>query len=282
MPRIGLEQMRERERILLFGSTGTSKTYSLLTIAKLHPENLCLIIDPDDAVVKTLNELGGPDEFPNVEYRLVTSWTDIVAAVKESEELCGPGDWVFLEHIGKFWDWAQEHYAELAYDESIGEHQTRLAELKKIAKQQKEAAKAAGLQVEADTDLGGFGGFNTREWAAIRSMHNMDVIDRLLIKLPFNIAATSEAKEITPLDKRSKSQAVTDFLSMFEKYGVKPSGEKRTIYRFDTIALLKRPAREQFTATLLKARGEKLAVEEVLDTTDVGFLPAFEAWKEEA
>ncbi len=280
MPRIGLEQLREREKILLFGSAGASKTYSLLTIAMNFPDVLCFLIDPDDGVAQTLKELGGAAMFPNVEYRLVTNWTAIIAAVKEAEEMLVPGDWVMLEHIGKWWDWVQEQYAELAYDEGVGEHMARLAELHKIAKQNREAAKASGLAVEKDTEGGGFGGFNTREWAAIRAMHNMDVVDRLLIKSPFNIAATSEAKEITPLDRMSKSRATKEFLSLFEKYNYKPAGEKRTIYRFSTIALTSRPSRDEFKATILKARGDKLAVEQELDITDVGFWLKYQEWKE--
>jgi len=251
----GLSQLLIRERLLLFGEEGTGKTYSLLGIALAHPQSLCYIIDPDAGVAKVLEELGGAKQFPNVEYAMCPGWPEIYKAFNEAHAMLKKGDWLFMEHLGRVWEKAQDFYSVLIYKTMAPEHLLTLKQ-----------AKAEGEKVAL---LGSFG--EEGDWRTIRSLHST-VVDRAALEGIYNIAATSA---IRPLNPKEVGQ---QWAMVYE--GAKPEGEKHNGYRADTIAQLTRkpipgskPPAYTYLAKILKDKGRKVGAE--LDTTDRGFWGAY-------
>jgi len=283
MDRLGLSQLKRREKIVLMGDTGSGKTYSMLTLAQAFPGNLFYIIDPDDGVSKVLDELGGDAAFPNVEYRLTVTWEEAHAAFIEAHQNLGEGDWLMFEQLGKMWEMAQNYYSIETFqipaiDKLLGVKKAEAKVKSKVAELKKQ-----GVVVEEKGSLTP-GGFEPGDWVPIKQLHNQLVMDMALARGSYNVLSTTGIRDILPIEKKPKSEFQKAFLELFMGLGVKPEGEKHNLYRYDTIVGLRKKGQEDRTyvheAGVVKDRGRRLPGIEWIDTTDVGFWLAYRDWRE--
>jgi hypothetical protein len=185
------------------------------------------------------------------------------------------GDWLCMEHLGRFWDMAQNYYNGLLYSDDLVD---RL-----VDKRTELAEKVKAGQKGQDKDVGGFSG--EADWPLIKRIHNQKVVDDALTRQVFNVMATSAAKDLTFRDEQSavKSQMMKEFLAIFAPVGAKPEGEKHNIYRFDTIAYCTQKSNTiasgalEFTywTRILRDRGRQETRLNLLETTDRGFWGAY-------
>lgn len=247
-----------REKILLLGEYNTSKTLSLISMSVQFPDKKVIVFDPDDGTAKTLNGLGLTlEDLPNLLIVPVKSdWGQLVQTYQQVKQYITPDDWVCFDMLGRFWDLAQIYYSTQVFGEDPIEH---LLTLKKQARK---------------TNFGGFDGL--QDWALIKKIHNVKLLDDAVVWSDFNVMATSSVSRILPVDKATRTGAEGMLATL---YGVKADGEKHNLYRFDTIAFLFREKDNSFHFQLIKDKGRPLDVSQVFDITGCSFYEVYSKYR---
>ncbi len=225
------------ERILLFGGPNTGKSRALLSTLFYHPENTFHVIDPDDGILRVMNELGGEEAFPNLILYPAQDYSDIRAAVDTILNTAQPGDWVGAEMLNRWWDATQSEYSSFVYGETVAEHLTAIQQQLKNSDDEKKRGQAANFE-----------GFT--DWKLIKRMHNQDLMDRLCVYRGLNIIATTTVKDFVEYTDKSMAEA-----SIFSRAKVRPEGEKHNPHLFSTIIYLYRSVNGDYLADSLREKG---------------------------
>lgn len=236
-----------REKVLLSGETNTSKTLSLVSLALLYPNNQVIILDPDDGAEKTIAELGV--DLPNLTLVPVTDdWAELIGNYQKIKEVLGPGDWLCMDMLGRFWDLAQQFYSSYVFGRSPLEHL---------------------MTMRKQTEKVSFGGFDgLTDWALIKRLHNEQLMDDAVIRSNFNVMATTSVREYLSMEKAPKTGQEGIYASEF---GVKPEGEKHLIYRFDTQAVMYRKRDGSYNFRLVRDRGRAVDTKQEFNITGSSF-----------
>lgn len=249
-----------REKVLLVGDSNTSKSWSLLRMALLYPDNNIVLLDPDDGIAKAVEELGVTlDDLPNLTYVPVGSdFEEMMETYRMlREHVLRAGDWLCLDMLGRFWDLAQKRFADFVLGGSLTE---RLLILRRAVGQ---------------ASFGGFDGM--KDWPLIKDIYN-DLVDDSVVYSAFNVMATTVALPLLPVDVKKMTNGVQSIYSSV--FGVKPEGEKHNVYRFDTQAVLTRTVvvdrrendvSERFSFRLARDRGREVDMDEEYDITGSSF-----------
>jgi len=236
-----------REKVLLAGDTNTSKTMSLVQLALIYPDRRVVILDPDDGVGKVIYELGV--ELPNLTTIPVTpDWAGMIEKYKETKLTLTPDDWLCMDMMGRFWDFCQNFYSRTVFGKTPSEH---LLALRNQAK---------------SVSFGGFDGLT--DWTVIKRLHNEELVDDALLWSPFNVMATTSISTYLPVEKVPKT-GVEGLIA--SEFGVKVEGEKHNVYRFDTIAILRRARTGAYTFKLAKDKGRPVDLTREFDITGSNF-----------
>jgi len=248
-----------REKILLSGEPNTSKTLSLVSLAIIYPDKKVIILDPDDGVAKTLDELG-VGELPNLTVIPVTpNFEELVKNYRLAKTVLGEGDWLGMDMMGRFWDFAQQYYSQTVFGVSHIEH---LMMLKKQAK---------------STSFSGFDGL--QDWPLIKNIHSADFVDDAVLWSPFNVMCTTSISQFSPKEKVPTAGTMGIYASEF---GVKPEGEKHNIhniYRFDTQAVLYRKKEGTYHFRMVRDRGRPIDLKMEFDITGRNFWEVYSEWR---
>ena len=130
--------------------------------------------------------------------------------------------WICCEMLGRWWDFAQEEYAQAT---NKAEHIGQLLLQRKLAK----------IENPREGTVGGFEGRS--EWPIIKRMHK-DIVDYLLLRSPVNLYATTSVSDLpTRPDGSPLNAGASDILAAFS---LRPEGEKHNLYLFDRMLLLRR------------------------------------------
>jgi hypothetical protein len=226
-----------REKVMLVGDSNTSKTFSLISLAMLYPSSKVIIFDPDDGSSKTLDELGlTPNDLPNLMIIPVRAdWGEFKTAYDIVKPTLTEKDWMCFDMLGRFWDLAQQYYAQQVFGKNPVEH---LLSLKKQAQ---------------STQFNGFDGL--QDWPLIKRIYGELFIDDAVVYSKFNVMATCGVKEFLPVERVPK----TGIQSLYAlRFGIKPDGEKHNVYRFDTQAVLYRKKEGGYFFKLVRDRGRQV------------------------
>lgn len=225
------------ERILLYGSTGTSKTYSWLNIARWSQRTgsnatfYCL--DTDNAVQDQLDQefsdLGNVLVEPAYEYPEYIGWH------KQVLPMLQPQDWLIVDMLGEFWDVCQRYYVEQVFGDSVENYfLTMRREMESRAKKPEGFQQANPLEGRYD-------------WPYINKL-NKAFMDSLLLRNRCHIFATSKSDAINAATEDKEN------LDIYSRYGLKPHGQKFIGHYFKTIILTGRP-KSDFIFNTVKDRG---------------------------
>lgn len=228
--------MTDQERILVYGSAGSGKTYSWLSLARANKEVSFHCIDTDASVPRMLNT-----EFRdllNVEVYPARKWDKLEIALALIEQKAHKEDWLVVDMICSCWDFAQAHFVEQIFGKKIDDY---YMEARKNLKQ--------GKQLQA---IGGWDG-----WSVINKFYQ-DWTNRICYDLPYNVFLAAKSVSLTTSD----DQEVKD---IFESIGAKPEGEKRNHYRVHTVLYFAHTI-DKYLMTTAKDRGrKKFFAEPVID-----------------
>lgn len=247
-----------REKILLVGDSNTSKTFSLISLAILMPDRKVVIFDPDDGFGKVLDEMGlSMEDLPNLSIKPVYSDFDkLLENYREVKGTLGEGDWLGMDMMGRFWDFAQNHFSRAAFGMSVSEH---LVALKKKSQ---------------STSFSGFDGLD--HWPTIKRLHNEELVDDAVLWSPFNVMCTTSVTQFSPKEKVPTTGIKGIYASEF---GIKPEGEKHNVYRFDTQAVMYREANNTYHFRMVRDRGRTVDVKKEFDITGKSFYEVYAGYR---
>jgi hypothetical protein len=197
-----------RERILVYGGPGSSKTRSWLTIAEMYRKTKTpgtfYVLDTDDAYWSNVEEFPALAESGIVVSQYVYDWEGFTEVAKEYKVKAGSDDWIVTDLFDKGWEEVQNYYSEQAFGKDKGNF---FLDLKK---QLESSNKTKG-------DSPGFEGWT--DWPTIKALHAAwanDVIFKH--KAHVYLAATQK-----PTSRKTDK---ADIIDTFGHLGAKPGGEK--------------------------------------------------------
>jgi len=253
------KQTENVEKILWYGESNSGKTRGYLDVLRYlkkigtPPEKVCMcIIFSDRATgITKLYHLIPKEYVKNIYIFPVNDYEDLVKATGNAERILlehhkktGTHGWLISELLEESWRMAQDYYSRQAFGETLADlmsaKRRAIADLKSVKSEDK---KESAYQV-----LEGW-----RDWTVIKFYHNFNWIDRIK-KMPFNVGATAEIREIDNPD------------SIFYSVKVRPAGEKDNVHRFDTI-IYKKHVGDKFYQRCFKLTGYSRLYSDI-DITD--------------
>jgi len=222
------EQTAETEKILWFGESNSGKTHGYLDVLRYlkkigtSPEKVCMCIVFSDRAtgITKLYHLIPKEYVERVHIFPVNDYEDLIKATGTSEKILlehfkntGVHGWLIVELLEESWRMSQDNYSRKAFGETLADlmsaKRRAIVDLKQVKDEKKKESAYQALE-------------GWRDWTVIKFFHNFNWIDRIK-KMPFNVGATAEIKEIDNPD------------SVFSAIKVRPAGEKDNAHRFDTI-----------------------------------------------
>jgi len=217
-----------QERILVYGSAGSGKTYAWLSLARLNPEAIFHCIDTDASIDRMLQTEFS--DLQNVKVYPARSWQKLEQALNLIEREARAGDWIIVDMLCSCWDFAQAHFVEQIHGKKIDDY---YMEARKALKK--------GERLQA---ISGWDG-----WSVINKFYQ-DWINHICYELPqCNIFFTAKSTTIASSDD-------PEVKDIFESIGAKPEGEKRNYYRVHTVLYFAHSTASYFMTTA-KDRGHK-------------------------
>jgi hypothetical protein len=243
-----------RERILVFGREGSGKSYSWLTIARLHRQKgsgaRFYVIDTDDAIPRMLAE-----EFEDVA-DIVTvypafRWPQYESAIASILQEAKPGDWLVVDMIDRAWSSVQEHFSSEVYGQDFGSF---LLEVRKEARNPREAWTAIARE---------------QMWQIVSRLYR-EWEDRVIFESPTHVYATAS---VSVVDKDTPDEVKRLFPG-----GIMPAGHRKLGHAFHTVLLAYRHGSE-YRMDTIKDRGRKPLEAEIVTSFALGYLIKVAGWR---
>lgn len=227
----------KQERILVYGSAGSGKTFAWLSLARLNPGAIFHCIDTDASIDRMLQTEF--EDLQNVKVYPARSWIKLEQALNLIESEAKVGDWIVVDMLCSCWDFAQAHFVEQIHGKKIDDY---YMEARKAMKK--------GERLQA---ISGWDG-----WSVINKFYQ-DWINHICYELPqCNIFLTAKSTTIASTDE-------SEVRDIFESIGAKPEGEKRNYYRVHTVLYFAHST-SSYVMTTAKDRGhKKFFAEQVTD-----------------
>lgn len=220
--------MNQQERILVYGSAGSGKSYAWLSVARLNPEATFHCIDTDASIDRMLQTEFS--DLANVKVYPARAWNKLETALALIEREVQPGDWIIVDMLCSCWDFAQAHFVEQIHGKKIDDY---YMEARRVMKK--------GERLQA---ISGWDG-----WSVINKFYQ-DWINHICYELPqCNIFFTAKSTTIASSDD-------PEVKDIFESIGAKPEGEKRNYYRVHTVLYFAHST-STYLMTTAKDRGRK-------------------------
>jgi hypothetical protein len=191
-----------REFILLAGKDGVGKTSALISLAEfvagMWPEATVFVLDTENKFRVTLQSYGSVP--PNLVYYKVDNMNEITEAFDEIMKARKPGDWLFVESMGRVWERAQD----LGYQAIVG------------------TAKAAYMEKRRATPTGGKMPPVTPKpddlWSVIKGAHDSAFLDIISATDDLNVVRSTTTQKAKP--ERTNRQESPDRKAFKVEFGL--------------------------------------------------------------
>lgn len=208
---------RANERILVYGSEGTGKTYAWMKIAK-KVEGHFWVLDTDLSVIRFLDS----EEFQELENKItVATPMDFGEALENVEKWRAQAknnDWLVIDRVDPLWDEAQEEFSTRVYGASADEHYLAFRGAAEAAKDEKGKWGTSKNPFDGMTD-----------WPTIKKRH-MRLMKNVLM-FPGHVFLTAAEKELMT----GKDMEDRETKDKYGDIGFKPAGEKKNGHLMSTV-----------------------------------------------
>ena len=246
---------RSRERILVYGDTGSSKTTSYLNVARWLQRSgssaRIYVADTDNAVPDMLDE--GYDDLNNVVVTPVYGFDEYQDWIKQTVSVVNPDDWIVVDMLGDAWTAAQRYFTERVFGADLGNYFLRVREYNEMTEKDKRE----------------FDGWT--DWKVINKLHQ-DFTNLLCLRNTCHVLCATKQ---TPVNARIDDSTM---VGTYGRFGVRPEGQKHLGHSFRTVLLVQHPSKNRWTIQSVKDR-ERRALEgaELSDFTLV-YLKGVAGW----
>jgi hypothetical protein len=231
------------ERILVFGITGSGKTWNWMMLAReLKSTGAQFYVIDTDNDIEFMLATQFPDLLEknkgNVHVYPAYSWPEYKSALETIQKIkLKENDWIVVDKINHAWDTVQRYFIKEVYKEDIGDY--FLSVRKKLAEAKKDTGKNASIVKES---LSGW-----MDWPVINALYT-EWIAPIVYQVHCNVYST------TDVDKLSTDEKNAEIMQLFGDYGVRIEGQKKLGGQFHTILLLK-AGTDRWQLTTIKDRG---------------------------
>lgn len=252
-----------RERILVYGTAGTGKSYNFYTIArtaaKTGSDAIFYVVDTDVSVGRMVSD---PDlavlfddagDLRNIKFTDVYDWETLNAAVDEYQKIMRPQDWLMIDMTTVTWQWVQDYFTRSVYKADKSDYFIN-------RRAQEAAANKEGRMFEGNLD-----------WTYINGLYG-DFKNKIL-RNPGHVYCTAEAKALDSknADKQTKL--------MFGNLGITPAGQKGMPFLFHTNLLVSAFKPGEFKMTSAKNRSLPPLESESVGDFSISFLIKNSGWR---
>lgn len=207
-----------RERILVMGSYGTGKSQTWCTVAawlrRTKSPGRVFVVDTDHAADRLAEQY---DDFSNVTSYDVWDYQDAKKALADvMKAKPGREDWLVVDLADKLWAWAQDYYIAERFGKDAT---TYYMDHKKADKDGHPLADGHGMN-----------------WSVINKTYAdlMTVVQRF----PGHVLFCTPAGTVESPNSQGKGGDDKDVRALFQRYGVKPQGQKSLGFQFFTVLWL--------------------------------------------
>ena len=234
---------KSRERILVYGSAGSSKSYSLLTIAAHTTGSQFYVIDNDSAYDRLLEDdaFQGLDaeDGGNVHVMRVRDWQGTMSAVDQVQNKMERDDWLVIDSLTPTWQQVQDYFTSQVFDKGMDEYFLE-KRMEKAAEERR--ARGSGAKVK---DSGGSAFEGWKDWPVINGLYAK--LHEAILNCPGHLYCTAELDKIGDDDEKGTK-------ATYGPLGWKPKGQKRVPHLFQTVLLLRKQGSDNWKMTTAKDR----------------------------
>ena len=256
------------ERILVYGTTGTSKTFSALNIARwsqrTKSDAVFYSLDSDNSIVNQLEE-----EFPELSNVATPvpciDYPDYVDGLRKVLPVVRPDDWIIVDFIGTYWSACQRYFTEQIFGEGIESY--FLAARKEMELYNSSRGRKDKEQKKVDT----FDGW--KDWSIINKMHDRFILD-LCMRQKCHVFATSRADKLFTEGEAADPKENVD---IYGRWGFKPEGQKFLGHNFRTILLSQKDGKD-YKLNSVKDKGRELLEGATVRDFTITYLKNIAGW----
>ena len=237
------EQTTRREKILVFGSFKTGKSFLWLDLANTYwksgnLEPTFYVIDTDFGVGKMLDEgYQHLEDDGMLKVYNPMDFTELMEASRDIYKKAKRGDWIVIDMINYPWEEAQTFYTNNVFGDNMENY---------FVQMRKEVVAKDGH------DKRSYGGYEGTDWGFITKIYKQFEFP-LTMKSLANVFGVTEERKLD--GGRGDSP---DKLKQFKAAGgMAPVGQKGIGHRFDTIARMTRRTNGQRQLTIVGDKGRE-------------------------
>lgn len=241
MPITYRSPLRSRERILTYGNPGVGKSNAILTVARKVSDAQFHVIDTEADNYYRLLDTDFTD-LKNVIVYPANEWSDVMPIVSKLRREVGGDDWVVIDSMTPTWDWVQSDFIEKVHGADDDDYFMEV----RIQKQRL----IDNPKEKNPGSLGALEGW--MDWPVINKRYAK--LYKELFVMPCHVYMTAEGAKIQePEGGKGGDDRATR--NEFGAYGVKPKGQKRLGFVPQTVLLLGKGRRGDYTMQTVKDRG---------------------------
>lgn len=247
-----------REQILIMGSWGAGKSYAWLCCAKRLPDNHFYIIDTTHDAERMVEGEG----LENVTITYCPDYEDWRDAIKKYNAEASRDDFLVADLMGDLWPASQRYYSEEVFGKEIDDW---------FLSAKKEAMKQ-------DKGVGGIiSGSHGENWGMINRAYQAVMMNYL--RFPGHKIAITGADTISEPDNSGKGGDSIELRQLFNKFKLKPTGQKALGFQFHTIMLMREKSAGNWIMDTIRDRNREVLTNETVNDFAMQYLVKVAKWR---
>ena len=251
-------QGNSREQILLIGSWGAGKSYAWLSTAKRIPEAHFYILDTTFDAERMVEG----ESLTNVTITHVDEWDEWIEASEKYRTIATRDDWLVVDLVSDLWGAAQRAYSDKAFGKPIDDWFL-----------------SAKAEADAkDTNVGGIiAGSHGENWGMINKMYQRAIMS--ILRFPGHILAVAPAEQVSEPNQQGKGGDSIELRNLFNRFKLKPSGQKNLAFQFHTILLMREKSKDNWIMDTVRDRNRERLTNTTVTDFSLNYLMKVAGWR---